>query len=508
MQVNKTDGMKLRFTGNWYIDAGIMGFINLMEDVYGWNLEELEKRLEESPEKVYYGYFPVAYVAYIVYFLRGAKDKKNNYRKEELYSEINKKLTEINDKDCESIFDIAWNYIKGKFSEKTNGKERIPITKSGKLSYFTNFLFFQPKWDANKQKKAFEEILGIKKPSSETLIYIDRTVSKFLPSASTAPNYSYTKSFIKIDHLEKILPDSKLVFLITFPIAFVSYGKGENEINLFFYAPDLKFTYEVNKKIKMMIDRVNDKGEILYITWEKIIDTLQEMKSEWTLENMYIIEYSYDSQRQRVFNVEYIGIPKLQASIIIDDIIRKNLNKLIIDDRGEKWILREFISEKPLYPIILNHINLVLSDKISFGISKKNTFLYSLIVEAKIRELAMGKENRLFSPNFFYDYKDLTKKIKEEIRKSSYKLSLIRKVFDADDERRKEIARELFVALKKRNKNVFLNVILKNLNELSLFQNRNKFYIKKLLNWIFEKIVKNDKTFELYGLLIIIYLIM
>ena len=26
---------KLEFTGNWFIDAGILGFVNLMEEVYG-----------------------------------------------------------------------------------------------------------------------------------------------------------------------------------------------------------------------------------------------------------------------------------------------------------------------------------------------------------------------------------------------------------------------------------------------------------------------------------------
>lgn len=29
----------LHFTGNWFIDAGILGFVNLMEEVYGWELE-------------------------------------------------------------------------------------------------------------------------------------------------------------------------------------------------------------------------------------------------------------------------------------------------------------------------------------------------------------------------------------------------------------------------------------------------------------------------------------
>jgi len=37
MVVN-TSTTELKFTGNWFIDAGILGFVNLMEEVYGWDL--------------------------------------------------------------------------------------------------------------------------------------------------------------------------------------------------------------------------------------------------------------------------------------------------------------------------------------------------------------------------------------------------------------------------------------------------------------------------------------
>ena len=52
----------LTFTGNWFIDAGILGFVNLMEEVYGWEFENLQKMIIKEPEKVYYGYFPFAYL--------------------------------------------------------------------------------------------------------------------------------------------------------------------------------------------------------------------------------------------------------------------------------------------------------------------------------------------------------------------------------------------------------------------------------------------------------------
>ena len=47
----------LEFTGNWFIDAGILGFVKLMEEVYDWDLKELQERIRKEPKKVYYGYF-------------------------------------------------------------------------------------------------------------------------------------------------------------------------------------------------------------------------------------------------------------------------------------------------------------------------------------------------------------------------------------------------------------------------------------------------------------------
>ncbi len=41
----------LEFTGNWFIDAGILGFVNLMEEVYGWDLETLQNEIQKEPKQ-------------------------------------------------------------------------------------------------------------------------------------------------------------------------------------------------------------------------------------------------------------------------------------------------------------------------------------------------------------------------------------------------------------------------------------------------------------------------
>jgi hypothetical protein len=41
----------LQFTGNWFIDAGILGFVNLMEEVYGWDLNGKRKNRKPTIKK-------------------------------------------------------------------------------------------------------------------------------------------------------------------------------------------------------------------------------------------------------------------------------------------------------------------------------------------------------------------------------------------------------------------------------------------------------------------------
>ncbi|MEM4630818.1 MAG: hypothetical protein QXU92_04395, partial [Candidatus Diapherotrites archaeon] len=57
----------LEFTGNWYFDMGILGFTNLMEEVYGFDLEKTKKMIEDDEE--------ITNRFFLAYFYKHAKDK-------------------------------------------------------------------------------------------------------------------------------------------------------------------------------------------------------------------------------------------------------------------------------------------------------------------------------------------------------------------------------------------------------------------------------------------------
>jgi CRISPR-associated protein Cst1 len=537
-----SQNLPLQFTGNWFIDAGILGFVNLMEEVYGWDLKKLQEMIIKEPEKVYYGYFPFGYLFYNstmrniygeIQNIRKKLSKENGLNKKirkiekeiELrkIEELNKKLIEEKNAFQANVINVVdFSNLKDNEIEKRlpNFSLRLPAiarnfylfnSKEVKNNPVLSFRYLQLLCQENY--KELSEFIKRIKPNSKKAkeglsyeLYPDSTINPFLYSPSEFPNIGYTKP-LKTTEIKNIPKLSLPIFisLLCFEHAFENYYEKGIIRNILFYTNNLDVCYSINKRMRIKKENAISRSKsqpLLKITVDSVIEELVEYKADFSLENMYLIEYE-NIQNQKLINVEYIGIPKLQASILLDDTIRENLNNSI-QFRSKNfenrycWLLEEFIKGKPLYPIILNHINLVLNGETFFT---WNSSIYSLIIDANILEFR-GKDKRrtLFSVDYFDNYKSLINEIKEDVR-ASFNASFINQISkDADTKNR--IARELFDALKAKDKNMFLNVLLKNMNEdKKLCSNNN------LNNWIFEKIIKNKISFEMYCLILIMNLL-
>ncbi|MDK2781739.1 MAG: hypothetical protein PWR13_767 [Archaeoglobi archaeon] len=503
-----------------------------MEEVYGWDLEELQRRIQEDEEKVYYWYFPIGYICHVVREAESKSGPDARRKIEDLFKEI-PEAPQVSDKY--ELFEKAWEWLLSKehLIGKTPKKDepRIKLSWSRKYRILTNFPLFQPGLNVERQKTIFLEILGLKKIEEELLIYIEKTVSKFLPSKSEFPNVPYTKSCITINNMLSLTPKA-LIFVLTYPVAFISereilelLGYSAREISkleplkywIMFYSPELKFAYNVNKKLRMYIEKYykgkkreknNKKAQDIFrITLRSVTDSLTEVKSIWSLENMYFIEIEPPKgQKQDFENVEYIGIPKLQASIVIDDTLRNALNKYIPirESKGKienVWILEEFIKNKPLLSYLIHHIHLILADRIS----KKyyagvKSLIYASIVDAKIREF--GKSNRLFEEDFFERYRGILTEIKEDAH-WAFGISRIFKDLFEDFDERKSYANILLSMIKRSDKYRIVNTLLKTLiDKKADIKN-----VKNLVNFVFSKILPNDRSWKNYALVFVIGLV-
>lgn len=602
------EGEELRFTGNWFIDAGILGFVNLMEEVYGWDLEELQRRVKEEPEKVYYGYFSVAYfyklsgisnrpiiqeaIQFINEFngnksqlldavwwrfitkifedkwVKGKLEKmhktdvtdrktnkpKSAFNDEKYLKYVEKRealLTELScDRECQDAIKAVLKLKKNEICKdnkhnlelkhleqlaqhvdqlpekcqeefrkvlKVNEELReylnsqwrslqeIPSRQvdneltflKNKSKYFRipvdsgfykNFMFFNNSRGIFEQLEDFRNIIDGNVEYSEYLQKIDKTLSKFLPSDTEFPNVYYTS--LRVEPLIKYTP-RLFIYLLNFLNAF-TFIKGVGQI--FFYGSTLDFSYFVNKRLKVFSMQTSERSSIFHVTWQAVIDTILEKKAQWSLENMYLIQFSGINQ-QNLVNVEYIGIPKLHASIILDDGIRDALNTSLSVGDSNIWLLEQFLRQKPLFPVVVGHIWNSLKKK-SYANWKAS--LYSLAIDAKLK--AGSTETTVFGPTFFEKPKRATVEVKEYYRDMMQANKAIKGIFADISE--KNLVYPLLSAIRKHNRNAFVNALLK-----ALLQSKSKDKVATINNYIFRHILGNNESWENFALALVIGLV-
>ena len=586
----------LEFTGNWFIDAGIMGFVRLMEDVYGFSIRELQELVEKHEKAVYYGLFPFAYI-YTELKRKSSSDPVSS-------DFIDKFKDEILGRDFESekkIFDFTWNnYVTratenlwvedkikkilpkkksevgkvrfGKFklpeklrvtAEKIKelelnltanyedelkellGHKNIKYTedihkileiKSQDLSdfneefsdsialyktrltefiallrefwekdvigggetpdemdsfyripidnkFYKNFLFFNPSSGYKKQRKGLYDVMTFNITDQKILKMVDKTVNKFLKSYKEAGNTYYAP--IASKHL-KNFTEHLFIYLLCSDRAFEFFnGIGY----ILFYSNDIEITYKVNKGLKIKKSRIEDTSLLLSATWQEVIDAVVELKSEWTLENMYFIKYAnIDSQTQRIIDVEYIGISRIHSTIILDDTIRESLNRrLQIRQNEYKWLLEELIKNRRLKPFIMDHIIL----RANKNTRQRNikSLLYALAVDSQL----FSQQGRLV----FEDPLKISPRMEETISKikDSYnEMNRARRNISEliKQSERENILHPLVSIIRRGNKYLFVNTLLKVLTP-------KKDALKYLNSYLFERILQNDDTWDLYA---------
>ncbi|MEM4308567.1 MAG: hypothetical protein QXU48_05845 [Thermoplasmata archaeon] len=555
-----------------------------MEEVYGWDLGELQDKLRKESKKIYKIYFPFGYLFYHstmrsiyrqissihkelfnenginqkiskieknIYKVKNtikSSDEKSKKKLEEKLKKLNEqrksKLKEKDEKNKEieelkkklekrkeefrkkiDEIDDSSNMTEYQIKEILKNSDELPNFCLELPAIGRNFYLFNSKDIRNNPYKAtiylqlliqekYDELhelkASLKKRRDELTYerYPDATVNPFLYSENDFLNIGYTKPHAAVDIEDSLRLNIPIYIpLLCFENAFEDYyGR-----NILFYTNNLKTCYSINKRTRLKKNLADNRKQesLLKITISSVIDEIIEQNTQFSLENMYIIEYA-KVEHQKFVGVKYIGIPKLQATVILDDVVRNALNesiqyRVINDDKVKykqyAWLLEEFMAGKQLYPIILAHIELALND--GKMIPRHTPSLYSLIINAKIIEFGYNYEiNRVFSDNYFNNYKSIAKEIKNELVETSAKVSIFSSLISKDLEAKKRLARELFETIKGKNKNMFINILLRNMNEKEKVCTNHNF-----IEWVFHKIINNDISYEMYGLILILYLL-
>lgn len=584
-EFRRTSG--LEFTGNWFVDSGILGFIFIIEDIYGFDIHKI-REISENEKLLYYGLFPFAYLCSEInrksksrvsselinefikalfdsefdspdeifeftwnsYITRAAMDlwienktestifkkkvpdklpddvknlalkvkelEKNliDNNSEELgeifkrkfkgfkfddidriFSVPDENLREISEEFSESFRDYKDHLLRfrellkgmwlrdvigtSSIPEDLDSFYRIPIDNK----FYKNFVFFQQSTTHQKQKQGLFDIISFRVDDLDVLRRVDKTINKFLTSYKKAKNTYYTPLTSK--HL-KGFSKYLFVYLISFDRAFEFFNRLGYVL---FYSNDIEITYRVNKKLRLRKSKIEENSVLMRVTWQEIIDSLIELKSSWALENMYIIKYrDVNSQTQRFVDVEYIGISKIHASILLDDVIRDAINyNLHVSQSEYRWLLENLIQNKPLKPLIMRHIILRANRKTGqMGIKP---LLYSLAIDS---EIFSRKEPEVFNDPLQISARmdEIVLRIKETYREMNTARGNIQELIPPGT--RENNINQLISILRRNNRYLFVNNLLK-----ILIQENAAFH--SLKNYLFNRILQNDDTWDIYA---------
>lgn len=360
----------------------------------------------------------------------------------------------------------------------------------------------------SKKEKTFEKQL-YKKIQSEYGGKCELVSYELSPDSTVNPFFYSPIEFFNVGYTMPLtLNDMESGLKINFPFYLVLLSFGSSfqffsHRNMLFYTNNLDLCYSINRGIKTKISRIGKKDSVFKITWSAIIDELIENKAKFSLENMYLIEFE-GIENQKLKDVKYLGINKLGASIIMDDVIRESLNWNIQVNGGKNpewvWVLEEFIKNRPLFPYIIKHVILRINKNTNQKAIK--TLLYSLSVDAKIKSLANNTKGDLFSQSFYLELEDTVFQIKETYTRMNLTSKNVSKVFSQD--KKDKIVHKLFSAMKRQNKHAFVNIFLKTFLELD---QKDPKLIKYLNNYIFNNIVQNEENWQNYALAMIVGLL-
>lgn len=530
---------QLRFTGNWLIDAGILGFVNLLEDIYDWDLKSKNWELPIDDTELE-GRFSYAFWYKIISGTIERWLNKDNFKKADFdnNNDINRIIKDILNtlkqnkeqtiqqtdfKDISSVKNEILGFnsnckdiIRKEFQKyEKNLKKAFSKNKKTVLEklesigfiafseFFTNLsIFNNSKNKKDKESEIFDLFLELVRNYS---VYsdrkgsdvLDKSMNIFLSSANDFHNiyFGSPPTLKKIEELYRINP---AYILLSIPWSFIKIQKYH-----FFHTNSLENSYYFHHHLHHHLQRYKElqtNRKLLEVTWQVLIDLLVERKADFSLENIHIIEYSrVDNQHQTIQDVEYLSISKLNATLLLDDIIRENLNKKIPCNENRKdgdyvWLIEQLLNEKPLTPLIIEHVERFIKQRsdnkkkvISFSLT---TSLYALMIDANKQELSTKKLH--FTCDFFEGYHELVDDIKRDIRYAAYASDAFSKCIT--DENEQELYK-LLAAIIGHNRNQYLNLLYR-----ILVKSEKELDKKWVSDYAFKNIIKNKNTWAYYGL--------
>ncbi len=375
--------------------------------------------------------------------------------------------------------------------EKFKFRLKFPWTQE----FFTNFAMFNP---STTPKKVFEYSLGedisvfirilapffrnhkeLFRGKIDPLLpfSFDRQISKFLMSVETNSNFFFSKSWHSLHKLVEKLP--QFWVYITSALAGFTFIDGHYK---FYYHPNLYASYLISEKLDYVaenLSKINEKKNLLReIVFDAVIDALVHTEARFSLYSMYVIEFQ--AHQQTLTNANFIPFPQYLAAILLDEDLREVLRRSVWIKTDEKYVkCYEILSENlDIIRLAITDIHFYLNPRSNKDRNKgRDNILHSdiyrhlLAIRSTLSDFPEPRNP--FDVSYLrFEPVAFVGKIKEKVGRWAYAGKLLLKIFTKEDQ--KDVM-QLLTSIKRGKPHMFVNVILRKLNE-----NRNNFLFNEM----------------------------
>ncbi len=399
-------------TGNWYIDAGIVGFLRYLHEDVNYSKEEIKNLVYGNScidERVLSDFGLALWLDKLKLKRELSEKEENRTNWENFKNKLKEEWKNRENKDLKALT----SFLKEKFCNGTEFK--IGENVSLRAGMLFNFKFF----NTSKLKNCtmfddFYNYMTNKEISKEEQIF-DKTINKFLPSVTEFPN-EFIRS-ITLNDLENHIPNFR-VFFLSFERAFVNLGRW-----YFFHSPDIMESFNISLNLTENKSRN---------------DSVVTAESEWTYYNFQVIIYSgFDNKNQEIAGVSFLPLDVATAKILKSNTFKKRLRSLlrefpVAEESGNNAYtnaLELLVEKKPLSAFMISLMLRAFKDE-NFKKEFDNAYYYG-IYWATAEMLHRLPESSILSESdkIFRRVKNVYSSFKKLLETSKYDKNTVKNYF-------------------------------------------------------------------------------
>jgi len=303
----------LAATGNWYLDAGAVGFLRILR---GWTFEEEPTDIIEGGVPCDLLLFDYSFAFWSRRINDGVDDERARAVLEDLRSRMREEWRRARGggrtapADAEEILvGLAEDY-QGRLEKIKNG---IKIFKLASGGFLCNFEFDNP--NLVKAKKEQKERIRkfIKYLKGEDDKVVDRALIKLLPSAEEFSN-EFLGNLTVRDLMKDVSPLAH-AFLISIEAGLVQV-RGPQIDYVYFHSPDLFLSYRIQEVIASRQGAAGARDSALIGSLADALEDLVELEAQWTLENLLMVRLG-SIRKQMVSSASYYPFDRCAAEILL-----------------------------------------------------------------------------------------------------------------------------------------------------------------------------------------------